>query len=77
MRAYARGELGFPGKEYAEAAAFVSEMGWKTTTENIKDAKRRGRLELHCIDKFTQEEREFVKAVLARWPHSRMHDLLE
>jgi hypothetical protein len=77
MRAYARGELGLPGKEYAEAATFVSAMGWKTTIENIKDAKRRGRLELHCIDKFTQEECEFVKAVLARWPHSRMHDLLE
>jgi hypothetical protein len=77
MRAYARGKFGLPGQDYAAAAAFLTELGWPTTATNMKDAKRRGGVELHHIDAFTPEESEFVSKVSKRWPGSRMHDLLQ
>lgn len=77
MRAYARGELGFPGRNYPEAAAFITNLGWKTSATNIKDAKRRGRLALNQIDMFTQDEIKFIEMVSKRWPQSRMRDLLK
>lgn len=77
MRAYARGELGLSGKNYAEAAAFISKAGWETTAANIKDAKRRGRLDLYSIDAFTRDEIEFIEIISKMWPQSRMHDLLK
>ena len=77
MRAYARGDLGLPGKNYAEAAAFISKAGWETSAANIKDAKRRGHLDLHSIDAFTHDEIKFIEIVSKIWPQSRMHDLLK
>jgi hypothetical protein len=72
MRAYARGEMGFPGKDFADAAAFVTDTGWPTTSSNIKDAKRRGRLEFNTISKFTEDEIAFMKLVSKRWPQSSL-----
>jgi hypothetical protein len=77
MRAYARGEIGLPGKDYVKAAEFLTENGWKTAAANIKDAKRRGRLNFNHIDMFTQDEIKFVEMVSKRWPQSRMRDLLK
>jgi hypothetical protein len=77
MRAYARGEIGLPGKDYAKVAEFLTENGWKTAAANIKDAKRRGRLNFNHIDMFTQDEIKFVEMVSKRWPQSRMRDLLK
>ena len=76
LRAYARGELGLPGQDYEDAAEFLTRLGFPTNVSNVKDAKRRGRLDLHHIDCFTLEELTFVEAISNRWPCSRMSDLL-
>jgi hypothetical protein len=77
MRAYARGELGLPGTDYADAAAFVTTAGWPTTADNIKDAKRRGLLHLNTIEEFDPIELEFAAQVIERWPQSRLRNLLK
>jgi hypothetical protein len=77
MRAYARGELGLPGKDYTAAAAFVTMAGWPTTADNIKDAKRRGPLHFNAIEEFDPTELEFVAKVSQRWPGSRLCELLK
>jgi len=76
MRAYARGELGLPGNAYKEAAEFLNEVGWKTTTTNIKDAKRRGQLILNSVTEFTPEELAFLEAVRKRWPAACLENLI-
>ena len=45
-RAYAHGLLSLPGRDLAECANFVSSLGWPTTVQNVKDAKRRGQPKL-------------------------------
>ena len=77
MRAYARGELGLPGTDYAAAAALITAAGWMTTADNIKDAKRRGPLDLKFIDEFDAVELEFAALVSVCWPQSKLKDLLK
>ncbi len=68
LRCYAHGELGLPGEDYGAAAQFVTEQGWPTTVQNVKDAKRRGSVKLGVISGPTDDERIFLQEVAQRWP---------
>ena len=48
-----------------------------TTADNIKDAKRRGPLDLKFIDEFDAVELEFAALVSVCWPQSKLKDLLK
>ncbi|MEH6741642.1 MAG: hypothetical protein V7695_24270 [Sulfitobacter sp.] len=68
LKCYAHGELGLPGNNFKAASDFVTECGWETTVQNVKDSKRRGVLKLGSIDQFSEAEIEFLRKAKERWP---------
>lgn len=68
LRSYARGLHGLPGKDFRDAAEFLSEYGWSTENQNVKDAKRRGRQTLGAAIDLSDEDRQFLHKVQERWP---------
>ena len=68
LRCYAHGLFGLPGNKLWEAADFVSECGWPTTAQNVKDAKRRGRPDFGAVSEISAEEYEFLVKAAGRWP---------
>jgi len=68
LRCYAFGKLGLPGRDFAAAAGLVTEHGWPTTIQNVKDAKRRGSVKVGVIDELDEAERNFLLEAAERWP---------
>ena len=68
LRSYAHGNHGLPGKNFRDAAEFLTKCGWPTKVQNVKDAKRRGQSTQDNPIEITDEDQDFLKCVQDRWP---------
>ena len=69
LRSYARGDHGLPGNKFRDVAEFLSEYGWPTKIQNVKDAKRRGSQTRGTIIDLSDEECQFLQKAQERWPN--------
>src|SRR5947207_12873727 len=69
VRAYRLREWGLPGGDYKLAAAQLTQAGYPTNEQDIKNAGRaKGKLPEQLIPANAEGIAEFVAAVLAIWP---------
>src|SRR5215469_18836191 len=69
IRAYRFRQWGLPGSDYKAAAARLTQAGYPTTEQDLKNAGRaKGELREHLIPADAAGVADFIAAVLAIWP---------
>ncbi len=77
LRAYVMQEWGLPGRDYEGAANALTALGYPTSVQQLKDAKRSKRkLAERAIPAAAPGVRDFVRAILTVWPEFQWWRLL-
>ena len=77
LQAYTTEECGLPGGDYKGLASYLTGAGYKTTVDDLKNAKRKKTsLVTHAVPR-SEEVMSFVEVVLKRYPEFEWEELVE
>jgi hypothetical protein len=68
LRAYVNGLWGLPGGDYKGFAAFLTEKGYETSVDDLKNAKRSKKEPVERLFDADEDVMGFIKVVLEKFP---------
>jgi hypothetical protein len=68
LRAYVNGLWGLPGGDYKGTAAFLTEQGYETSVDDLKNAKRSKKGPVEHLFDADEDVMGFINAVLEKFP---------